>query len=313
MTSNTLGKVVQRAISDAAFRRQLQSNPAAALRGFNLTADEAAAIRSGDPARLSALGIDQRMSKAFAFGGAADTFTRSTGNDFGGGATSVTDDVGSGTHDALIVAGGNSDSDALIAGTDPSAADAATSGASGTVGDAVTGGDPSTGDAIVSDGGTLNTGAVGQDPLRESLSGDGTAGDDAAISGSQATEATIDEPHGSYYYANTGGVDSSDDAAISGSQGTQVVIDEPDSNYYANVAAGEGTTPSDAFLTPSETSTHDLVLTGDEGSVDFVTSPDSIHDLVSSGDTLINDATGSGDALVQPDDGSALGGNDIPA
>jgi hypothetical protein len=69
MSSSTLGTVIQRAISDAAFRGQLQTNPAAALRGFDLTADETAALRSGDPARLSALGIDQRISKAFSFSG----------------------------------------------------------------------------------------------------------------------------------------------------------------------------------------------------------------------------------------------------
>src|SRR6266852_1539010 len=69
MSSSTLGKVIQRAISDAAFRGQLQTNPGAALRGFDLTADETEALRSGDPGRLTALGIDQRISKAFNFSG----------------------------------------------------------------------------------------------------------------------------------------------------------------------------------------------------------------------------------------------------
>jgi hypothetical protein len=67
--SKNLEKVIQRAISDAAFRRQLQSNPEAALRGFNLTGDEVAALRSGDAGKLMSLGIDQRMSKTFQVGG----------------------------------------------------------------------------------------------------------------------------------------------------------------------------------------------------------------------------------------------------
>src|ERR1700738_5731551 len=70
MASKNLGAVIQRAISDGAFRRQLQSDPAAALRGFNLTPDEVAAVRSGDSGRLMSLGIDQRMSKAFTLGNA---------------------------------------------------------------------------------------------------------------------------------------------------------------------------------------------------------------------------------------------------
>src|SRR2546428_6052909 len=65
MSSKNLEKVIQRAISDAAFRRQLQSNPEAALRGFKLSSDEVAALRANDAGRLMSLGVDQRMSKAF--------------------------------------------------------------------------------------------------------------------------------------------------------------------------------------------------------------------------------------------------------
>src|SRR2546421_9603147 len=86
MASKNLGAVIQRAISDGAFRRQLQSVPAAALRGFNLTPDEVAAIRSGDSGRLMSLGVDQRMSKAFTVG--ALSGTRAAGSDIGTGATS---------------------------------------------------------------------------------------------------------------------------------------------------------------------------------------------------------------------------------
>jgi hypothetical protein len=62
---DALKKVVSRAISDAAFRRNLQTNPKAALKDFNLSAAESAALTSGDPAKLTALGIDQRMSRMF--------------------------------------------------------------------------------------------------------------------------------------------------------------------------------------------------------------------------------------------------------
>jgi hypothetical protein len=65
MSKEALAKVVQRSISDAAFRRQLATDPTGALRRYDLTADEAAAIRHGDSARLTALGVEQRMSKAF--------------------------------------------------------------------------------------------------------------------------------------------------------------------------------------------------------------------------------------------------------
>jgi hypothetical protein len=68
MASPNLTRVIQRAISDAAFRRLLQSNPEAALRGFKLTSDEVAALRSGDSAKLISFGVDQRMSKVFVFG-----------------------------------------------------------------------------------------------------------------------------------------------------------------------------------------------------------------------------------------------------
>lgn len=71
MSKEAITKVVQRAISDAGFRRQLTTDPTGALRGFDLSADETAALRAGDAGRLSALGVDQRMSKAFALGGAS--------------------------------------------------------------------------------------------------------------------------------------------------------------------------------------------------------------------------------------------------
>ena len=54
----------QKAVGDEAFRRQIKENPEAALAGYDLTADEKAAIKSGDAARLRALGVDERITKS---------------------------------------------------------------------------------------------------------------------------------------------------------------------------------------------------------------------------------------------------------
>src|SRR5258706_7111247 len=110
--SKNLERVIQRAISDAAFRRQLQSNPEAALRGFKLTDSEVAALRSGDANKLTSLGIDQRMSKTFSFGGDSLASRASIGGDLTSGAgTSLTIDPESASGATRLVipgsAGGN--------------------------------------------------------------------------------------------------------------------------------------------------------------------------------------------------------------
>lgn len=64
MSKEALAKVIKRSLSDPAFRRRI-STDTTALSGFDLTADETAALRSGDPGKLAAFGIDQRMSKIF--------------------------------------------------------------------------------------------------------------------------------------------------------------------------------------------------------------------------------------------------------
>lgn len=70
MTKEALTDVIQRSLSDATFRRRIATDPTA-LGGYDLTADEAKALRSGDPASLSAFGVDRRMSKMFALDGGA--------------------------------------------------------------------------------------------------------------------------------------------------------------------------------------------------------------------------------------------------
>jgi hypothetical protein len=65
MSREALTTVVQRSISDPAFRRQLATDPTIALGAYDLTADEFSALRSRDSGRLTALGVDLRMSKVF--------------------------------------------------------------------------------------------------------------------------------------------------------------------------------------------------------------------------------------------------------
>src|SRR4030095_8332146 len=93
MSKDSLAKVVQRAISDAAFRRQLNSDPAGALRGFDLSSDEQSALRTGDAGRLSTLGVDQRMSKAFAIGGGLASTRMSQSDLTPGGGPAMLDDL----------------------------------------------------------------------------------------------------------------------------------------------------------------------------------------------------------------------------
>ena len=137
MSKGTLGQVVKRAISDAGFRRQLQSDPEGALKGFDLTSDERAALRSGDASKLSSLGIDQRMSKAFAMGEAAAAVSRhGTGSDLAMGAN-IPDGGEPLVSDALISGGGGRANDALI-GEASGAKGARISDAGGSVRTAVT-------------------------------------------------------------------------------------------------------------------------------------------------------------------------------
>jgi hypothetical protein len=63
MSQDALSKIVERASTDAAFRSQLSSNPESALAGYDLTPEERAAVSSGDPNQLRALGVDARISK----------------------------------------------------------------------------------------------------------------------------------------------------------------------------------------------------------------------------------------------------------
>src|SRR2546428_10978769 len=74
-----INDVVQRAISDAAFRSQLRSDPAKALRGLSLSPEETRALTSGDSARLVALGVEQWLSKMLTAPGASTNSMGSKG------------------------------------------------------------------------------------------------------------------------------------------------------------------------------------------------------------------------------------------
>ncbi|HKW79283.1 MAG TPA: Os1348 family NHLP clan protein [Candidatus Limnocylindria bacterium] len=65
MSQEVLRKVVQRSISDRAFRTQLSTDANAALRGYALTPEEIGALRNRDAGKLTVFGVDTRMSKMF--------------------------------------------------------------------------------------------------------------------------------------------------------------------------------------------------------------------------------------------------------
>jgi hypothetical protein len=61
--SEALNKLIERASTDASFRSRLESDPANALAGYDLTPEERSAVLSGDSGRLGALGLDTRVTK----------------------------------------------------------------------------------------------------------------------------------------------------------------------------------------------------------------------------------------------------------
>ncbi len=63
MSQEALAKVIERASADTAFRAQLKSRIDSALAGYDLTAEERAAVLSSDSGRMESLGVDARISK----------------------------------------------------------------------------------------------------------------------------------------------------------------------------------------------------------------------------------------------------------
>jgi hypothetical protein len=64
MSKSGVEALVQKAMSDETFRRQIKENPDAALAGYDLTAEEKAAIKSGNLAKMREFGVDERITKS---------------------------------------------------------------------------------------------------------------------------------------------------------------------------------------------------------------------------------------------------------
>jgi hypothetical protein len=64
MSKTGIESLVAKAMSDETFRRQLKEHPDTALAGYDLTAEEKAAIKSGNAAKLRELGVDERITKS---------------------------------------------------------------------------------------------------------------------------------------------------------------------------------------------------------------------------------------------------------
>ena len=277
MTSKQLGTVIQRAISDGAFRRQLQSDPTSALRGFDLTPDEVAAIRGGDPTTLSALGVDQRLSKTFALGDAFSSVSRSsTVSDLNtSGSTSLIDGGGAGGSSALID-GGRADGQALISNGN----------ADGIAHDAMRGGDADGArDGIIADP-TYSRAVNDSEPA--------DTGTYVNTGGADGTRAVHDDaPADTGTFINTGGAD-----------GTRAVHDDApaDTGTFINTGGADGTRAvhDDA---PADTGTY-----VDSGAVDGTR---AIHDSApfDSG-TLSASSDGGdryGDAFINADEAGRYG------
>lgn len=214
MSKDGLTRVVQRAISDGAFRRQLSTDPTGALRGFDLTAGEVSAIRSGDAARLASLGIDQRMSKVFTLGGGATDATRVAGTDLAGNARTVVGMGGeTGATGNALVSGDPRSSDALIPGADRSS-DFVPSDPGGTYTADAPGGEARVGNAFVGSGQPMHeivtSGDEGGAPSVIGTDASGSAhtysGDDLAGPGYglDASDSSLS--------SSTGGADAPDEA-----------------------------------------------------------------------------------------------------
>jgi|SoiMethySBSTD1v2_1073268.scaffolds.fasta_scaffold3617721_1 hypothetical protein len=78
MPSQGFEDLINRAISDESFALQLRNDPDGAMSAFDLTGDERDALRSRDPAKLQALGLDERISRRRGAPGAAGPWSISS-------------------------------------------------------------------------------------------------------------------------------------------------------------------------------------------------------------------------------------------
>src|SRR5437879_90349 len=254
MSKEALAKVVQRAISDAAFRRQLNSDPTGALRGFDLSADETSALRTGDAGRLSSLGVDQRMSKAYLLGGVASTRTSASDLTPGGGPALVDDLSGAAGRTvtpadptrpggAVDIDGGTSGTSTVHVGDDYKFAGRVAPEGTGTV---RTGDDWKFTDRIAAQSGSVapvegspeatalenkSAGGMANYPAHDGLAGP---------SGVSSVRAGDDWARDSAGIADSGRIGTArlDDATGGASGGASVIHDDPNGFLAANADAG---------------------------------------------------------------------------
>ena len=286
MAKGTLGQVIQRAISDAAFRNRLRTDPGGALSGFDLTPAEHAALQSGDAAKLASFGVDQRMSKSFAMGEAASGASRLVGTDIGM-ATTITDGgTPLGTNAILEDAGG-------------SVRNADVDDAGGTARS-----------AIRDDGGPFDSGSVDD----SAASGRNALGDQHDVSRSAVTDDTsgttlnaIRDDGGPF---DSGSVDG---GTATGREGSAFIT----ADEAGNDAVGTGATanwnaaPIDggaeghaSTLAASDSNATDAFLTADEMGNDVVAAghaPDPDTALTQNDALADGTATGNPDGYEQPD------------
>ena len=235
MSKEALAKVVQRAISDGAFRRQLSTDPGTALRGFDLTADESAAIRSGDSSRLSTLGVDLRMSKAFSL--ASDQATGDAARPV------LSNDLGASYTGATTVAGQGS----------------AGSSANTLTGQASAGSSANTLTGQASAGSSANTltGQASAGSSANTLAGQASAGDSAHTiggQGSMGSSALTSGDQGDNEPLLTSGDNAGRDA---------VVIPGEPAHALGGMTSGDNSGTFGNVLTPGDTSQDDILVTDD--------------------------------------------------
>ena len=63
MSRESVVQLITRALGDEKFVAEIKANPDAVLAQYDLTAEETAAIKSGNAAKLQEMGIDERVSK----------------------------------------------------------------------------------------------------------------------------------------------------------------------------------------------------------------------------------------------------------
>ncbi|HUQ17355.1 MAG TPA: Os1348 family NHLP clan protein [Candidatus Saccharimonadales bacterium] len=311
MTSKQLGTVIQRAISDGAFRRQLQSDPTAALRGFDLTSDEVAAIRGGDPTKLSSLGVDQRLSKTFALGDALGSVSRSsTVSDLNtSGSTALPDGGAAGGQNALSDVG-RSDGQALISdgGSDGVAHDAARFGDADGARDGIVG-DPTSARLAVDDSRADGQAAV-SDGNSDGIAHDMNRGTDSA--GSRALHDDAPADTGTFISGDTAGTRALHDDAPADT-GTLVndsnttfgdrYDDAPSGTTSVAASSDGGDRYGDAFITADEAGRYGVAGHGD-GTVNAEAggNADLGQNVIDPGSLDTSDAHSSGDALSNTDD-----------